>query len=113
MFDYLVDNETSDPDWEHINQSFLEETDPYFRSVWSRFDEASRENIIQIARGKSAGKKYVNTKLMRRGYLVELDDEMRIFASSFKEFVLAETERTRPKHGLLGKILGARHFGKR
>jgi AAA+ ATPase superfamily predicted ATPase len=112
-FDFLADNESSDPDWEKISQLFTEEIDPYFRSVWLRFDESSRENIIQIARKKSSGKKYINTKLLRRGYLAESDEEMRIFASSFREFVLAESERTGESRGLLGKIFGPRRFGNR
>ena len=110
-FDCRVDNESLDPDWERITRLFMEEVDPYFRSVWLRFDESSRENIMQIARGKPARKKYVNTKLQRRGYLVELDNEMRIFSSAFKEFVLAETEKNGEKRGLLRKIFGARRFG--
>jgi len=110
-FDCCIDNDSSDPDWERITRLFREEADPYFRSVWLRFDESSRENMIQIARGKSPEKKYVNTKLRRRGYLVELENEMRIFSSAFKEFVLAETQRAEEKRGLFGRIFGARRFG--
>ena len=111
-FDYRAENEKMDPDWEQINQMFMEEAVPYFRSIWLRFDQPSREAILRVARGETPGKKYVNTRLKRRGYLVESEAKLRIFASAFKEFVLTETERSQTKRGFLARLMGKWRFGK-
>ncbi len=113
VYDYLVDNDTSDPDWDRITEVYLEDAGPYFRSVWAGLDEATRENIARIAMGKSAAKKYINTKLLRRGYLVEVDGAVKIFASPFKNFVLGESEETHSRRGMFGKLFGPKRRGKR
>ena len=113
VFDHLTENNESEPDWARLTHAFMEEVGPYFRSRWARFDDVSRENLTRIANGKPAKRKYVNTKLLRRGYLREEDDGLRIFASSFEEFVLGEAEQSQVKRRFLGRIRGLGRFGKR
>jgi serine/threonine protein kinase len=104
VFDHLDDNPTQEPDWQRIKQVFMEEADPYFRSVWERLDPPSRENLSRIAERRSTSKKYVNEKLLRRGYLVESEKGVDVFASTFKEFVIREGAEEIGKRGLIGRL---------
>jgi serine/threonine protein kinase len=108
VFEYLVENEGAGPNWDEIRRGFMDEVEQHYRFVWERMDEAARGNLARVAAGKPVSKEYgfVNEELERRGYLVQSGKGLGLFSSSFKDFVLHETENTGKKRGFLGAIFG-------
>jgi serine/threonine protein kinase len=95
LFEFFVENAGAEPDWEEISRSFKEEVYPHFSFIWSRMDDASRQSLCRVAMGRSIGKKhkFVSEDLLRRGFLREEDGALAVFASSFKDFVLEQSQR--------------------
>ncbi len=91
-FEYLVDNPDSEPDWKRIAGTFEEEALPHYSFVWDRFDEMDRQNLWKTAGGGTVDRKsrYVSEDLLRRGYLVETKDGLRLGSSSFADFVMKQ-----------------------
>jgi len=109
VFEFLVENPDTEPDWSEISRSFMDEVDQHYRFIWERMDAPSRENLGRIAAGKTINKKlaFVNEELERRGYLVDSDAGLNICSSSFEGFVVREGGQQGRKKGLLG-FLGKR-----
>jgi serine/threonine protein kinase len=113
LFEFLVDNPEAEPDWDELSVSFKEEVAPHYSFVWGRLDEASKEGLCRVAMGKSIGKKYrfVTEDLMRKGYLREQDGNLVVFASSFKDFVLEQSQKISDKGSFFSRIWGKRRKG--
>ena len=96
VFEFLVDNIDSKPDWRQISKAFMEEMTPHYSFVWSKMDETEKENLRRVAYGKSISKKFnfVNENLIRRGYIHETNGSVAICSSSFKDYVCQEMERS-------------------
>jgi serine/threonine protein kinase len=94
VFEYLVDNSESEPDWKRIAETFAEEAMPHYKFVWDRFDEMDRKNLWKIAGGGTVDRKsrYVSEGLLRRGYLVETKDGLRLCSSSFADFMRSQSD---------------------
>ncbi|UCF05136.1 MAG: protein kinase [bacterium] len=92
VFEFLLDNPDSEPDWEQIARSYIDEVSPHYQFLWERMNEEERENLGRIASGKSISKKYqfVNEDLMRRGYLLASDGEYSICSKTLNDFILAQ-----------------------
>jgi hypothetical protein len=110
VFEYLIENEGAAPNWHEIRSAFMDEVEQHYRFVWDRFDEAARGNLTRVAIGKPVNKEYgfVNEELERRGYLVQSGKELQLFSSSFKDFVLRQTESAAKKRGVFGSLFGRR-----
>jgi serine/threonine protein kinase len=108
VFEFLVERPDAAPDWEEISRSFKEEVFPHYSFIWGRMDEASRETLFRIATGKSIGKKYrfVSEDLSRRGYLREENGGLAVFASSFRDFILEQSQKITEKKSFLARIWG-------
>ncbi len=108
VFEFLVERPDAAPDWEEISRSFKEEVFPHYSFIWGRMDEASRETLFRIATGKSIGKKYrfVSEDLSRRGYLREENGSLAVFASSFRDFILEQSQKITAKKSFLARIWG-------
>jgi serine/threonine-protein kinase len=106
VFEFLVDNPDAQLDWGEIARSFMDDVDQHYRFIWERMDGPSRENLTRIASGKSINKKlkFASDELERRGYLMETSDGASICSSSFRDFVLRETNRRQRKKGFLGLL---------
>jgi serine/threonine protein kinase len=110
LFEFFVENPDVEPDWQAISRSFKEEVYPHYSFVWTRMDEASKESLCRIAMGRNIGKKYrfVSEDLLRKGYLREEDGDLAVFASSFKDFVLEQSQKISQKKSLFSKLWGNR-----
>lgn len=78
---------------EGIRARFMEEVDPYYRSVWEGFN-AEEQGVCRAAltTGRVVPQvEYRARDLERRGYLVERDGRYRLFCSSFRVFVAQES----------------------
>jgi serine/threonine-protein kinase len=106
VFEHLLDNPETEPDWDQIVKSFKDESYPHYSHVWERMDEQERENLRRIASGKPIGKKYgfVSDNLARKGYLVESSGTVSMCSSSFADFVLSQPERSSRKKSLFSSI---------
>jgi AAA+ ATPase superfamily predicted ATPase len=108
LFEYLIDNPDSEPDWQRVSRIFMEEADPHFNFIWERLDEAERDNLGRIATGKQIGRKfaYLNENLVRRGYLLETGGGPALFSSPFKAFVLQQMAVASGKRSILSSLIG-------
>ncbi|NIO02249.1 MAG: protein kinase [Candidatus Latescibacteria bacterium] len=114
VFEYLVDNPDSEPDWSQISKTMMDELLPHYSFVWDRMEDVEKDNLGRIANAKPINKKfhYVNEELVRRGYLHESNGELAVCSSSFKDFVLQEMERSGEKKSVFSAIFGKRGKGK-
>jgi serine/threonine protein kinase len=90
VFEHLLDEPEKAPNWEEIRVAFKDEVVPHYNFVWDRMDPQERENLLRLASGKPISRKYefINDDLLRRGYLQQdAAKDIRIFSSSFKDFV--------------------------
>ncbi len=116
VFEYLLDNPESEPDWMQISEMFKDEVFPHYSFLWERMEEQERENLYRIASGKPISKKYnyINENLLRRGYLQESNGELKVSSASFRDFVLAQMERHSGKKSRLssfwGRMRGKAHW---
>ena len=92
-FESQMDDPSAEPDWPEINDAFMEEARPHYRSVWNHFDDQAKEALTLVARGKSVGSKYeyIKDRLARRGYVVDSNGGSALCSTSFESFVMAET----------------------
>jgi serine/threonine protein kinase len=114
LFEFLVENPDAEPDWEEISRSFKEEVYPHYSFIWSRMDDVSRQSLCRVAMGRNISKKhrFVSEDLLRRGFLREDNGNLAVFASSFKDFVLEQSQRIAEKKKSLFSNLWGRK-GKR
>jgi serine/threonine-protein kinase len=115
LFEFFVEHQDTPPNWTEISRSFKEEIYPHYSFIWGRMDEASRESLCRVAMGRSIGKKYrfVTEDLLRRGYLREDNGNLALFASSFKDFVLEQSQKISEKRPFLSRLWGKRGRGSR
>jgi serine/threonine protein kinase len=99
VFESLLDNPESEPDWTIVTRDFNEEAFPHYQFVWDHMDESFRENLSRLAHGKTISKKFgfVNDELIRRGYLLDSGGSPAICSSSFEGFVRRQNEKSQNK----------------
>ena len=73
-------------------------------------DEASRESLCRVAMGRKIGKKYkfVSEDLLRKGYLLEENGNLIVFASSFKDFILEQSQKISEGKSFFSGLWGKR-----
>lgn len=71
-----------------------------------RMEPAERNNLQRIAKGEKIGRKYefINEGLVRRGYLVEKEGGVEIFARAFKHFVLRQSQLPAKRSSLVSRL---------
>ena len=106
VFENLIDQPDSEPDWDQIARDFNEEALPHYQFVWDHMDEPFRENLSRLALGKTISKKFnfVNDELIRRGYLLDKKDAPTICSASFRDFVRTQNEKTGQKRSFLSSL---------
>jgi serine/threonine protein kinase len=99
LFEFFIENPEAEPDWKEISRLFKEEVYPHYSFIWGRMDDASKQSLCRIATGRNIGKKhkFVSEDLLRRGFLREENGNLAVFASSFKDFVLEQSQRIAEK----------------
>jgi serine/threonine protein kinase len=110
LFEFFVEYPGAEPDWEEISGTFKEEIYPHYSFIWGRMGGASKETLGRVAMGRSIGKKYrfVTEDLLRRGYLLEDNGDLAVFSSSFKDFVLEQSQKILEKKTFLSRFWGKR-----
>jgi serine/threonine-protein kinase len=108
MFESLADDSENEPDWNAVNDTFMEEALPHYSFIWDRFSDTERENILRIAQGKPVGAKfeYINEGLLRRGYLRDAEGALRLCSSSFDDFVTNKQSTSRSGASVLSSLFG-------
>jgi serine/threonine protein kinase len=110
LFEFFVEHPGAEPDWDEISGTFKEEIYPHYSFIWGRMGGASKETLGRVAMGRSIGKKYrfVTEDLLRRGYLLEDNGDLAVFSSSFKDFVLEQSQKISEKKTFLSRFWGKR-----
>jgi hypothetical protein len=76
----------TDNDLARLSMHFAEQVEPHFSKLWSRFADAERETLIQLAApARTRMRQDVLQALARRGYVTGADH--RFFSERFAEFV--------------------------
>ncbi len=92
LFDNLQDRGDAGPDWDWVERTFEEEAFPHYDFVWERMEGPERDNLLRIAGGRKVSPKFAfaSENLVRRGYLVEAADGLRLCSRSFERYVLKQ-----------------------
>jgi serine/threonine protein kinase len=108
--EWIEDNpEAATPDFAEIQRRFYEEARFHYRSLWESFDAHERSAIQRIAAGRSIpdSLRHVLQDMGSKHYVESEDGRSRLFASTFRDFVRAEAERSRAP-SFLDRVLGRR-----
>ena len=87
-FECLAEGEDEDPDWEQVEQRFLEEAANHFRYLWEHFDEEEREVICDLAVGGGhATGGGPRRSLAADGYIERSEGKDRLFSGCFARYL--------------------------
>jgi serine/threonine-protein kinase len=108
--DWLEDNPGKQtPDFDAVRRAFYEEAVFHYRGIWDGFDAHERSAVRRLAEGRSIpdALRHVLDELGSKHYVEPSDGKLRLFASTFQEFV-----RTLPgkasKSSFVRRLLGGR-----
>jgi serine/threonine-protein kinase len=107
-FEWLEEHpEAERPDFDEVRRRFYEEARFHYRYIWEGFDEHERSAVLRVARGKVIpdALRHVLLELGNRHYIRSDAAGVKLFASTFEDFVQAEGG-PEPKSSWVGKLLG-------
>lgn len=87
-FECLAEGEEEHPDWDQVEQRFLEEASSHFRYLWEHFEEEEREVINRLAsRGGDATGGATSRSLIADGYVERREGKDRLFSGCFARYL--------------------------
>jgi class 3 adenylate cyclase/AAA+ ATPase superfamily predicted ATPase len=91
----------SEGDIRKIEELFFDEAEPHFRYIWDEFDDDAKDICKAILSGEEIDedKKNVVIDLIGRGYVIQKDDEYKLFSSAFANRIVtgyAKKQQSKP-----------------
>ena len=87
-FECLAEGEEEHPDWEEVEQRFLEEASSHFRYLWEHFEAEEREAICRLATGAGqATGGGIYRSLAADGYVERSEGKDRLFSGCFVRYL--------------------------
>ncbi len=95
-----------EPDFREIGRRFYEEARFQYRYLWEGLDDGEKSTLKRLARGKEIpdSMQHVLDRLARRSFIVQTEDQTRLFAATFANFV-REQNGEREGRSLLDVLL--------